>query len=105
MQKLYAFTFIFILVFLAACSGPPMKLKRTSEKAIVLLNAELSNVNEFSQINDPTIVDMLQISDTEWCLVHKITNDIFFASLWQKVDSNWEQIALEPYVDNCNWAQ
>jgi len=59
-----------------------MKLKKTAEKAIVLLNSELSNVNEFSQINEPTIVEELQISDTEWCLVHQITSDIFFA-IWE----------------------
>jgi len=82
-----------------------MKLKKTAEKAIVLLNSELSNVNEFSQINEPTIVEELQISDTEWCLVHQITSDIFFASTWRKVESEWEQVELQPYVDNCNWAR
>lgn len=105
MKKLWTLTFILILIFLVGCSGPPLKLKRTAEKAIVLLNSELSNVNEFSQINDPAIVDMLQISDTEWCLVHQITTDIFFASRWKKVDSNWEQVELKPYVDNCTWVQ
>jgi len=90
------------LIFLAGCSGPPMKLKRTAEKAIVILNSELSNVNEFAQINDPTIVEELQISDTEWCLVHQITTDIFFTSTWRKSGSNWEQIELKPYVDNCS---
>jgi hypothetical protein len=82
-----------------------MKLKKTAEKAIVLLNSELSNVNEFSQINEPTIVEELQISDTEWCLVHQITSDIFFASTWRKVESEWEQVELNPYVDDCNWAR
>lgn len=93
------------LIFLVGCSGPPMKLKNTAEKAIVLLNSELSNVNEFSQIKEPTIVEELQISDTEWCLVHQITSDIFFASTWRKVESEWEQVELKPYVDNCNWIQ
>lgn len=105
MKKLMTLTFLLSLIFLVGCSGPPLKLKKTAEKAIVLLNSELSNVNEFAQINDPTIVEELQISDTEWCLVHQITSDIFFASTWQKVDSNWEQVELQPYVDNCNWAR
>ncbi len=105
MKKVITLTFIFSLFFLVGCSGPPMKLKKTAEKAIVLLNSELSNVNEFSQINEPTIVEELQISDTEWCLVHQITSDIFFASTWRKVESEWEQVELNPYVDDCNWAR
>ena len=101
MIKLWTLPIILILIFLTGCSGPPLKLKKTAEKAIIILNSELSNVNEFSQINEPKIVDMREISETEWCLVHQITSDIFFTSYWRKVDSEWEQVELRPYVDNC----
>jgi predicted component of type VI protein secretion system len=105
MNKKLIIFLVFLLLFLVGCSPIPLKLKRTSEAAIKLLNSELSNVNEFSQINEPTIVDMLQISETDWCLVHQITNDVYFASRWQKEESDWVQVEIRPYVDDCNWAR
>lgn len=94
---------VFLLMFLVGCSPIPLKLKRTSENAIKLLNSELSNVNEFSQMNEPTIVDTLQISETDWCLVHQITKDVYFASHWQKEGNDWQKVEVHPYVDNCDW--
>ena len=105
MNRILRIFLVILLVFLVGCSPIPWKLKQTSDKAINILNSELSNVNEYSQINQPTIVDMLQISETDWCLVHQITNDIFFASRWQKVDRSWEQTEVKPYTDNCNWVK
>jgi PBP1b-binding outer membrane lipoprotein LpoB len=96
---------VFLVLLLVGCSPIPLKLKRTSENAIKLMGSELSNVNEFSQINEPTVVDMLQISETDWCLVHKITNDVYFASRWQKEESDWKQVEVQPYVDNCDWVK
>jgi len=105
MNKKLLIFLVFLLLFLSGCSPIPLKLKRTSENAIKLLNSELSNVNEFSQMNEPTVVDMLQISETDWCLVHQITNDVYFASRWQKEDSDWKQVEIQPYVDNCDWVK
>jgi len=96
---------VFLVLLLVGCSPIPLKLKRTSENAIKLMGSELSNVNEFSQINEPTVVDMLQISETDWCLVHQITNDVYFASRWQKEESDWKQVEVQPYIDNCDWVK
>ncbi|MBE0685507.1 MAG: hypothetical protein IH585_05860 [Anaerolineaceae bacterium] len=105
MNKKQRIFIICLLLFLTGCSPIPLKLKRTSENAIRILSSELSNVNEFSQMKNPTLTDMLQISETEWCLVYQLTDEVFFASRWQKEESDWKQVEIQPYIDNCNWVK
>ena len=105
MKKIITIIMLVLCVFLVGCSTVPLNLKRTADQAIRILNSELSNVNEFAQINKPTIVQSLEVSETDWCLVYQITNDIFFATRWQKIDKNWKQVDIQPYVDNCDWVK
>jgi hypothetical protein len=104
-MRLFRITLIVCILFLVGCSAPPRSLKKTAERAMELLSAELSNVNEFSQINKPKLIDMQQISETEWCLVYEITSEKAFASRWQKEESDWIQIEMRPFVSDCNWVR
>jgi hypothetical protein len=94
-----------MLLLLVGCSSPPRSLKKIAVRATQLLSSELSNVNEFSQINEPELLDMHQISEIEWCLVYEITNEASFASRWQKEESGWVQVELRPFVTDCNWVR
>lgn len=103
MKKLISIVLLCMFIFFTACSPIPSKLKRTADHSISDFTSGLSNVVEFSQTKNPTISDHRQISDTDWCLVYQVTNDIFFASRWQKVDNDWVEVAVQPYVNNCDW--
>lgn len=105
MKKCAAIFLIVIFIFLTACSPIPAKLKRTADKATSNFTSGLSNVVEFSQTKDPTITKFRQISETDWCLVYQVTNDIFFASRWQKNDDVWEEVDIQPYVNSCDWVK
>lgn len=104
-MRIFRITMIVSILLLVSCSSPPRSLKITAVRATQLLSSELSNVNEFSQINEPELIDMHQISETEWCLVYQITNEASFASRWQKEESGWVQVELRPFVTDCNWVR
>ncbi|MDO9086053.1 MAG: hypothetical protein Q7U53_07600 [Anaerolineaceae bacterium] len=104
-MRLFSLTLIISILFLVGCSGPPGSLKKTAVRATQLLSSELSNVNEFSQINEPELIDMHQISESEWCLVYEVTDEASFASRWQKEESGWVQVELRPFVTDCNWVR
>lgn len=69
------------LLLLSGCSGPPRSLEKTAERVLELQNAELSDVNELSFLDQPVLVDTHQLSETEWCLAHEVGEGIFYASL------------------------
>ena len=104
-MRLFSLTLIVSILFLVGCSGPPGSLKKNAVRATQLLSSELSNVNEFSQINEPELIDMHQISESEWCLVYEVTDEASFASRWQKEESGWVQVELRPFVTDCNWVR
>jgi PBP1b-binding outer membrane lipoprotein LpoB len=104
-MRIFRIILIISILFLVGCSAPPRSLKKTAERATQLLSSELSNVNEFSQISEPKLIDKHQISETEWCLVYEITNEASFASRWQKEESSWIQVELRPFVKDCNWVR
>jgi hypothetical protein len=104
-MRLFRITLIVSILLLVGCTAPPRSLKKTAQRAMELLSAELSNVNEFSQINEPELIDMQQLSETEWCLVYEITSEASFASRWQKEEAGWTQLEMRPFVSGCNWAR
>ncbi len=103
MKKSISIILVGLFIFLTACSPIPVKLKRSADSSISDFTNGLSNVVEFAQTKKPTISYFRQISETDWCLVYQVTNDIFFASRWQEIDKEWEEVDVHPYVNNCDW--
>ncbi len=91
-----------ILTLLVGCTGVPIRLKSTADKSMRFLSAEMATHKMFLE---PVLVDQFQITDDLWCLTYEIGPDYFFSSRWVKQENEWIKIELQPYVENCAWAQ
>ena len=97
--------FLISLFLLTACSGLPIRLKRTADQSMRFLNAEMVHAIEDMNHDDPILTDTHQIDELNWCLTYELGPDFSFSSLWEKQEQDWVQVELQPYVNNCNWAR
>ncbi|HSM24527.1 MAG TPA: hypothetical protein VK856_06655 [Anaerolineaceae bacterium] len=92
-------------LILSGCSGPPMKLKKTADRAFKIMSSEMANITEFENYLEPLMVDMYEVSEESWCLTYEIGHLLRFSTLWEKQERDWVQTEIRPYVENCNWAR
>ncbi len=95
---------LFSLFFLVACSGIPLRLKRTADENMRVLNAEMAVAIEGANHNKPVLTETYQVTEEKWCLTYELGPDFSFSSLWEKQEKDWVRLELQPYVNNCNWA-
>ena len=96
---------IISILFLSSCSGPPLKLKKTVDRAMKIMSSEMSNITEFENYLEPIMLDTHQVSEDTWCFTYEIGHLLYFSTLWQKQNSEWVKTELLPYEENCNWAR
>ena len=104
-MKQYKFLCLLSLIFLVACSGIPIRLNRTADESMRVLNAEMAVAIEGNNHLHPVLTDTYQISEEKWCLTYELGPEFSFSSLWEKQEQDWVRLELRPYVDNCNWAR
>jgi hypothetical protein len=105
MRKLRVIFFVFALIFLVGCSGPPRKLLKTADYDMLVFMAQNSNITEDNLYIDPLLVDEYQVTEDKWCLTYEIGHLLRFSTMWEKQDREWVQTEIRPYVENCNWAR
>ncbi len=106
-MRLFVFRMMMILSigFLSACSGLPLRLEKTAEKAMLFFMAQNTNITEANLYLEPLLIDQLQVTEDKWCLTYEIGHLLWFSTLWEKQVQDWVQTDIRPYTENCNWAR
>ena len=104
-MKLFRLLLICSVVLLSNCSGLPLRLKNNADQAMAILNAEMSTAIESQNYMHPILTDTYQQNETQWCLTYELGPQFSFSTMWERVDQDWVQTEMRPYVENCNWAR
>lgn len=104
-MRLLELLLLFSVVLLSNCSGLPLRLKSNADQAMAFLNAEMSTAIESQNYMHPILTDTHQLHETQWCLTYELGPLFSFSSMWERVDQDWVQTEMRPYVDDCNWAR
>jgi hypothetical protein len=105
MVKLLRFLLILSVILLSDCSGLPLRLKSNADQAMAFLNAEMSTAIESQNYMHPILTDTHQRHEAQWCLTYELGPQFSFSSMWDRVDQDWIQTEMRPYVTNCDWAR
>lgn len=103
--KLFRLLLFFSIVLLSNCSGLPLRLKSNADQAMVFLNAEMSTAIEGFNHSRPILMDSHQLSEEQWCLTYELGPQFSFSTMWERVNQDWVQTEMRPYVDDCNWTR